>query len=269
MSRPRPLASAEAPDRLPPPPGADLAAGLRRRRLALGLRLGAPRVHAVIERVKRERLSYLDRASLVDLALAVRALEAEGVEGQLIEAGCALGGSALVMAAAKASSRAFMVYDTFETIPPPSAADGADVIERYSEISAGRASGIGGDPYYGYQGDLRPRVAARFEAFGLPLEANAVRLIKGLYADKLHPTGPVALAHVDCDWYDSVRVCLERIVPWLVPGGRLIFDDYDHWSGGRQAVDDFFRGRDGFRFERHTRLQVLRALRAGSSSSSA
>ena len=168
------------------------------------------------------------------------------------------GGSALVMAAAKAPGRAFAVYDTFETIPPPSAADGADVLERYSEIRDGRASGIGGDPYYGYQGDLRPPVAARFAAFGLPLEANAVRLIKGLYEDQLHPQGPVALAHIDCDWYDSVRVCLERIVPWLVPGGRLIFDDYDHWSGGRQAVDDFFRGRDGFRFERHSRLQVRR-----------
>jgi hypothetical protein len=28
-----------------------------------------------------------------------------------------------------------------------------------------------------------------------------------------------------------------------VPGGVLIIDDYGHWAGARDAVDEFFAGR--------------------------
>ena len=71
---------------------------------------------------------------------------------------------------------------------------------------------------------------------------------------------PLALAHVDCDWYDSVRTCLERIVPRLVPGGVLVIDDYYRWSGCRSAVDDYFatQPRKAFRFRRRARLQIVR-----------
>jgi hypothetical protein len=29
----------------------------------------------------------------------------------------------------------------------------------------------------------------------------------------LKPVEPVAHAHIDCDWHDSVMVCLERVGP--------------------------------------------------------
>ncbi len=222
---------------------------------------------AVIEDVKRERLTYLDREALLDLYLAVRSVEDRSMVGMIIEAGCALGGSSLVMATAKAADRRMQVYDTFETIPPPGPADGADVVARFEAIATGQAEGIGGDPYYGYQGDLLPRVTESFDAFGLDAAANSIELRKGLFEDRLHPDGPVVLAHIDCDWYDSVKVCIDRILPHLVPGGRLIFDDFDHWSGSRRAVEDCFRDRDGFHFERRSRLHVIRDLAEDGSSS--
>jgi hypothetical protein len=30
----------------------------------------------------------------------------------------------------------------------------------------------------------------------------------------------------------------------IVPGGVLILDDYDMWTGARKAVDDFFESRE-------------------------
>ena len=40
--------------------------------------------------------------------------------------------------------------------------------------------------------------------------------------------------------------------------GRLVIDDYDAWSGCRAAVDEYFAGRPGFRFERRGRLHIVR-----------
>ena len=77
--------------------------------------------------------------------------------------------------------------------------------------------------------------------------------------DTLHPAAPVALAHIDGDWYRSVLTCLERIWPWLIVGGVLVIDDYDSWSGCRCAVNDYFAGRIAeYRFERRARLHIVK-----------
>ena len=65
-------------------------------------------------------------------------------------------------------------------------------------------------------------------------------------------------AHLDGDWYESTMVCLERIAPLLAPGGRIVLDDYDAWSGCRNAVDEYFSDTEGFRFERRAKVHVVR-----------
>ena len=42
----------------------------------------------------------------------------------------------------------------------------------------------------------------------------------------MHITQPVALAHVDVDWYEPVMTCLERVFPQLVVGGSIILDRF-------------------------------------------
>ena len=56
--------------------------------------------------------------------------------------------------------------------------------------------------------------------------------------------------------YASVHLCLERIVPHLIPGGILVIDDYYRWSGCRDAIDDYFRDKTGFVFEKRSRLHI-------------
>ena len=222
---------------------------------AVALRTAPP----VVSAVRADGLSYLSPRALADLHARVVEAEERGVPGLLVEAGCALGGSAIVMAQARSSARELRVYDVFGQIPPPSARDGADVHARYAEIEAGRARGIGGGRYYGYEADLKARVAAAFARHGAPPETSRVTLVEGLFEDTLHPDGPVAVAHIDGDWYDSVWTCLERIEPHLPVGGVLVVDDYHAWSGCRDAVDAYFaERRDRYRFERRARLHVVR-----------
>jgi Macrocin-O-methyltransferase (TylF) len=232
-------------------------AELRSAREAAGSGLPA-RVEQTITRVREEHLTYLKPDNLRDLARAVADLEGDELPGVLVEAGTALGGSAIVIAAAKAPARPLKVYDVFGMIPPPGERDGQDVHERYAAIAGGRAKGVGGETYYGYRDDLREEVAASFARLGVPTGEHAVELIAGLFEDTITLDEPVALAHLDGDWYESTMTCLTRIAPLLVPGGRIVLDDYDKWSGCRAAVDEYFSGRDGFRFERRARLHVIR-----------
>jgi asparagine synthase (glutamine-hydrolysing) len=213
-----------------------------------------------IQAVRGERITYLEGVALRDLWRRVEELERRGAQGAIVEAGCALGGSAIVLAAAKSPRRRLEVYDVFGMIPPPSEVDGEDVKERYRTIASGASTGIGGDPYYGYEEDLLGRVRDTFDRYGLATGANDVHLVRGLYEDTLHPAGPVALAHVDADWYESVKTCLDRIVPMLVEGGTIVLDDYDAWSGCRIATDEFLAAHPGvLRTERHARVHLVRA----------
>jgi len=215
----------------------------------------------MVARVIREHLSYLDVNALADLADATLDAEQGQQPGELLEAGCALGGSALVMAAAKRRSRPLRVFDVFGMIPPPSDKDGPDVQARYQLILEGQSSGIGGDRYYGYQPELLQRVTQTFVEHGLPITSNAVQLVPGLFQDTLpREQSEIAVAHLDGDWYESVAVCLRTIAPRLVSGGRIVVDDYDAWSGCRRAVDEFLADPAGPRLviERRARVHLVR-----------
>lgn len=209
--------------------------------------------------VRKDGLTFLGIPPLVELYTKVRQIEEEQLEGCIIEAGTALGGSALVMATAKKTDRLLQLYDVFAMIPPPSEQDGIDAHARYEKIKAGHASGIKKNLYYGYQRDLLENIRKTFRQYNLEPQTNRIEFIQGLYKDTLNIQGPVALAHIDCDWYDSVLICLQRIVPFLVRNGTLIIDDYHHWSGCKSAVDQFFADkRDDFTFEMRSRLHITR-----------
>jgi len=218
-----------------------------------------PEIGRLIREVRDENLTYLLPRNLADLADAVEEIDSAALPGAIVEAGTALGGSAIVLARVKESGRPLKLYDTFGMIPPPSQRDGRDVHERYQQIAAGRSKGLGGDTYYGYRTDLAGEVRASLERHGVDLGRDHVTLHQGLFEDALEVDYPVALAHIDADWYDSVTTCLVQIAPRLERGGRLVIDDYDTWSGARRAVDDFFRTRrSDYDFVRRSRLNIIR-----------
>lgn len=70
--------------------------------------------------------------------------------------------------------------------------------------------------------------------------------------------GPLALAHLGPGSAGSMGVLLERLAPRLASGGRLIIDEYRTRQECRRAVDDYFRGKKGYRLVRKSRLHIIR-----------
>jgi asparagine synthase (glutamine-hydrolysing) len=202
-------------------------------------------------------LSYLGTDALKELMQTVVACEMRCLQGIIVETGCALGGSAIGIAAAKSRERELRCYDVFSMIPSPSEEDGADVHARYAEIVSGKSVGLKGNVYYGYQENLLSVVETNFLRYGFPIGEHAVHLVKGPYQDTLYIDTPVILAHIDCDWYDSVKLCFERIAPHMAEGGVMIIDDYRHYSGCRQAVEEFMAQNETFeRIDGKSRLHL-------------
>jgi hypothetical protein len=62
------------------------------------------------------------------------------------------------------------------------------------------------------------------------------------------PTAPLgresperrSIARLDTDCDESTNCELDVLYPRRVKGGILIIDDYGHWEGARQAVDEYF-----------------------------
>src|SRR5262249_28315332 len=69
-----------------------------------------------------------------------------------------------------------------------------------------------------------------------------IHLIKGKVEETLprHAPERIALLRLDTDWYESTLHELIHLYPRLCPNGVLIIDDYGHWKGAREAVDDYF-----------------------------
>lgn len=121
--------------------------------------------------------------------------------------------------------RPLWVFDTFEGIPPPSAEDPDRAI---AEL---------------YTGSCKSELAeveTLFDGLGI---LGRSRLIKGLFHETLPEAqiGTIAVLHLDGDWYESVKVCLEHLYDRVSPGGVVQIDDYGHWQGARKAVDEFMR----------------------------
>lgn len=213
------------------------------------------------KQVINAHLTYLDEHALLDLYETVKNLETKKVKGGILEMGCALGGSAIVISKAKSNDRYFGIYDVFGLIPPPSKKDAEDIQQRYKEIVSGKSKGIKGDTYYGYQKNLKRQVVTNLKKFNITTKKNNIHLVQGLYGETLRFSEDtiIAFAHIDCDWYESVRVCLERIVPKLSIGGVVVIDDYDTWSGCKKAVDEYFiNKRNCFKFEQKSRLHITK-----------
>jgi asparagine synthase (glutamine-hydrolysing) len=207
--------------------------------LAAGLAAGE---RALVTTLRGEGLTYLSEQKLAGLLSTCRSIEEARLPGIFVEAGCALGGSAILIASVKSRSRPFFVYDVFGMIPPPTKDDTKDVHERYKQIVAGKALGLRGNTYYGYQDNLQDLVQANLERFGIDCQEQRVALIKGLVQDTMQIEQPVAFAHVAVDWYEPVLTCLQRVFPHLVIGGSIILDDYHDWGGCRKATDEYLQG---------------------------
>jgi asparagine synthase (glutamine-hydrolysing) len=194
------------------------------------------------KRVQESKLTYLFDAKLINLESCINEISEKQIPGIFIEAGVALGGSAIIIAKLMPKNREFHGYDVFEMIPPPSDKDDDRSKERYEIIKSGKSEGIDGDTYYGYLPNLYERVIDNFEQFGLAVDNKKISLHKGLFQDTMNfETKQIAFAHIDCDWYEPVWFCLNTIYSSLSIGGFIILDDYHDYGGCKKATDLFLK----------------------------
>lgn len=167
-------------------------------------------------------------ARLRGLYRAVRHVVTENVVGDVVECGVGRGGSAALMGLALRhfdAQRTLWLFDTFEGLPPPTEDDpDFEIAKRYTGACRGD----------------RAEVGALFERLGISAQS---RFVKGLFQETLPASGveKIAVLHIDGDWYESVKVCLEHLYDRVTTGGIIQIDDYGHWAGARKAVDEFSR----------------------------
>ena len=133
---------------------------------------------------------------------------------------------ALTLAQRKAQ-RNLWLFDTFEGLPAPTAGDpDLEIAELFTGTCVGTIDEVQG----------------LFQRLNV---GKDVHFVKGLFQNTLPTTdiGQIALLHIDGDWYESVRTCLENLYDKVAVGGIIQFDDYGYWQGARKAVDEFFAQR--------------------------
>ena len=90
--------------------------------------------------------------------------------------------------------------------------------------------------------DVPDRINRFAEYYNVP-----VKVVKGFFSETLPKidAGGFCFIHLDVDIYESYKECLERLYPLLVPGGVVVFDDYNssRWPGAKKAVDAYFAKR--------------------------
>jgi predicted O-methyltransferase YrrM len=165
--------------------------------------------------------------------------------GHIVEYGSYRGGSALFMATIAARllpGTRVLALDTYAGMPATDAA-----------IDAHRP------------GDFADAGLDALRERGRALGLVNVDFIKGAFADTapgtLRAAGAVRLAHIDCDIHDSVACAYDATVPFMVPGGYLVFDDSTTSSclGATEVVEEIVVRRDGLLSEQIYPHHVFRA----------
>ncbi len=171
---------------------------------------------------------------------SVKHLESAHISGDIVESGIWQGGSAMVCAMtllqSRSTHRTIHLYDTFDGMPEPSDRD----YDYAGNHASARLSAA--EPTFSCLGRVDyEEVRERLLATGYP--ENRICFVKGRVEDTLpaHAPDTIALLRLDTDWYTSTRHELEHLYPKLSPGGVLLIDDYGHWRGSREAVDEYFQ----------------------------
>jgi hypothetical protein len=196
-----------------------------------------------IEIIRRVRsLTMTSPERIWSLIQATRYVVGANVPGAIVECGVWKGGSMMAVALAlmelNAQSRDLYLFDTFEGMTRPGDRD-VDL----SGNAAGRTfekrklSQDSSDWAYATMNEVRNAMA------GTNYDAERIHLIKGKVEDTIPASAPdeIALLRLDTDWYESTKHELVHLFPRLARGGILIVDDYGHWQGCKEAVDEYVR----------------------------
>ena len=186
--------------------------------------------------------TMVGEARLHSLYQLARQVCVDDLPGNFVECGVAAGGSSALLAAVIARHsqrpRRLFCFDTFSGMPEASALD-----THKGENAA--------DSGWGAGTCAAPEASLREVCRKLGVE-QLVEPVAGFFADTLPAhrdrIGPIAMLHMDGDWYSSTRDILHNLFDQVTSGARIQIDDYGYWEGCSQAVHEFERER-GLKFQ--------------------
>ncbi len=174
-------------------------------------------------------LTMIGLKRLDDLQRCIESVVADGVPGDVIEAGVWRGGASILARATLdtlgESDRTVWVADSFRGLPPP---DG----EAFPEDRGLDLSQVD------YLVAPVEEVRGNFERFGLD---RGVEFLEGFFSDTLSQLRghPWSVIRLDGDTYEATWVSLEALYPSLSAGGYVIIDDYLLIKEVKVAVEEF------------------------------
>ncbi len=174
-------------------------------------------------------LTWRELSALYDAAATI---ERENIPGAIAEFGVCNGGSTGVMSAVvEASNREIWMFDSWEGLPEPTSEDVTCLGEKGEKgICLGSQERVQ-DLLFNKLGLARARkhfVKGWFDAT-VPARGSQI--------------GQIALLHLDGDWYDSIKICLDHLYDQVADGGFIVLDDYGYWEGAKKATHDFLDSR--------------------------
>jgi O-methyltransferase len=157
------------------------------------------------------------------------------IKGDFVECGTFNGGSAGIMCGVLQEMHAdkrVWLFDSFEGLPNPTTFD----VDSH---------GIKGEKglFAGSEQKVRELL---FEK--LKIDEKQTQIIKGWFENTIPINSQriksISLLHLDGDFYESTKICLEYLFDKIESGGYLIIDDYGRWEGCKKAIDEFFNKRN-------------------------
>ena len=195
----------------------------------------------IVEYVTQNHLTMVSDERLYTTLMACQHVARRGIPGDFVECGVWRGGNSIVAADTfrrLAPDRSVYLFDTFAGMTAPSERDISYVGDTAdAEFSRGQQEGFNEWCY-------APLDEVRSNFLKAGLAGPNIKFVQGDVLETLgEPTflpETISVLRLDTDWYESTKRELEVLYPRLSEGGVLIIDDYGHWGGAKQAVDEYF-----------------------------
>lgn len=187
---------------------------------------------AALELCRSVSMTSIER--LYALYQAARYVASARVPGAFVECGVWKGGSVMMMVMALIGvgvfDRDIYLFDTFAGMPE---ATGKDIDHTGQDMRTVMRTNPG------WLKAGMDEVRANLAKTRYPTER--FHLVPGNVLETVPQGAPetIALLRLDTDWHKSSQHELAHLFPRLSPRGVLIIDDYGHFRGVREAVDEF------------------------------
>jgi O-methyltransferase len=194
----------------------------------------------IYEKCKNYTMTSIER--MYALYKATEYIVRNEIPGDIVECGVWKGGSMMLIAYILKKfgdyNRDLYLFDTFEGMPSPGEKDIS-----YDDIPASILLSQQERNDESSIWSYAPLEEVEKNMLKVGYNNENIHFIKGKVEDTLADNAPecISLLRLDTDWYESTRHELLTLFPRICTGGVIIIDDYGHWRGARQAVDDYIR----------------------------